>query len=157
MANLYLEFDQIIRRFTNANIRYAVVGGLAVGFYGYLRATEDIDFMVDTSDVSQVAEILVNLGYNDKKDPWRFKDNQLQLRRFIKHGDDPDNISVVDVLEAATSGNLKVLDKAVDIKYADISIKVVTASDLILMKKPQNSDKDKLDIDYLKDLLNEKK
>ena len=31
---------------THLNIRYALAGGLAVGAYGYVRATTDVDFLV---------------------------------------------------------------------------------------------------------------
>jgi hypothetical protein len=54
MSGLYLEFDQIVRSFTDLKIDYAIIGGLAVGFYGYLRTTEDIDFLVNTPPVEKV-------------------------------------------------------------------------------------------------------
>lgn len=31
---------------TNANVRHVLIGGLAVGAYGYVRATKDVDFVV---------------------------------------------------------------------------------------------------------------
>ncbi len=153
MSNLYLEFDQIVRKFGDENIHYAVVGGLAVGFYGYLRSTEDIDFLVDTQDVNHVSKILDQFGYHDKKEPWRFKGNQLLLRRFIKLSENPVEISVVDILEADNSGSLTMLNNAVEVKYSEILIRVAKSSDLILMKKSRNSDKDKHDISYLEGLL----
>jgi hypothetical protein len=32
---------------TRTGIRHALIGGLAVGAYGYVRATKDVDFLVD--------------------------------------------------------------------------------------------------------------
>ncbi len=31
---------------TKANVRHALIGGLAVGAYGYVRATKDVDFLI---------------------------------------------------------------------------------------------------------------
>lgn len=153
MSSLYLEFDQIIRRFSDKNVEYAVIGGLAVGLYGYIRATEDIDFLVHTKDMRIAGAILDRLGYRQKREPWRFKDTQLVLQRFVKLADAPDEISVVDLLEADTPENLNMIANAIQVKFSDILIRVLSASDLVEMKRARNSDKDKLDIQYLEQRL----
>jgi hypothetical protein len=45
--SLYLEFDAVVRQLEAAKLRYAVAGGLAVGLHGFIRATEDMDFLVE--------------------------------------------------------------------------------------------------------------
>ncbi len=47
---LYVEFDRIVRAFTRAKVRYAVAGGFAVGLHGYIRATQDMDFLIHADD-----------------------------------------------------------------------------------------------------------
>jgi predicted nucleotidyltransferase len=40
-------FDQILRRLTKAEVRFVVVGGLALGAWGVVRGTKDVDIVVD--------------------------------------------------------------------------------------------------------------
>ena len=43
VINVLKEFTSILPQFEKANIRYAVIGGLAVNIYTQVRATKDID------------------------------------------------------------------------------------------------------------------
>jgi hypothetical protein len=40
------EFDQILAALADHGVRFVVVGGLAVGAWGYVRATRDVDVML---------------------------------------------------------------------------------------------------------------
>ncbi|MCX6156143.1 MAG: hypothetical protein NT007_18495 [Candidatus Kapabacteria bacterium] len=55
----------IISEFESENIRYLIVGGLAVVFYGYLRLTTDIDIVIDfeQNNIDKAIVILKKLGY----------------------------------------------------------------------------------------------
>lgn len=39
-------FDQILRRLTEAEVKFVVVGGLALGAWGVVRGTKDMDVVV---------------------------------------------------------------------------------------------------------------
>jgi hypothetical protein len=43
--------------------RYALIGGLALGPYKVIRATQDVDLLVDASMADQVEAALLRLGY----------------------------------------------------------------------------------------------
>jgi len=62
-----MEFERVLRTFIGfferEEIRYAIVGGLAVHAYGRLRTTKDADFAVDLSDQSRVIGFAESLGY----------------------------------------------------------------------------------------------
>ena len=57
-------FDEILRRLTEAEARFVVVGGLALGARGVVRATKDIDVVVasDPENLKRVAEVAVAAG-----------------------------------------------------------------------------------------------
>jgi len=57
MSNIFLEFDSVVRKLVEMKLNYAVCGGLAVGLYGYIRATEDIDFVLDGAGAQGMAEL----------------------------------------------------------------------------------------------------
>ncbi len=59
-----LVIEKVIAAFKDKEIRYALIGGFALGLWGVPRATVDIDFLVNKEDVGKVNEIMTDLGYN---------------------------------------------------------------------------------------------
>jgi hypothetical protein len=57
-------FDEILRRLVAAGARFVVIGGLALGARGVVRATKDIDIVVasDPDNLKIVAEVAVEAG-----------------------------------------------------------------------------------------------
>ena len=50
--------------FQDEDIRYALIGGFALGALGITRATVDIDFLVHRDDLDKVHSIMTGLGYD---------------------------------------------------------------------------------------------
>ena len=75
MMNLYLEFDIITQALEDSKVRYAVIGALAVGMYGHVRATKDVDLLIDPGDVENLSKALLSLGYEQRHQPWTFKES----------------------------------------------------------------------------------
>lgn len=57
--------ETVFRALEGAEVRYVVVGGLAVLAHGYLRATNDIDLVVDLApeNAARAVEALAGLGF----------------------------------------------------------------------------------------------
>lgn len=62
-----MQFDVVLRTwkefFERENVRYAVIGGLAVHAWGRSRLTKDIDLAVDSSARDRVVAFAEELGY----------------------------------------------------------------------------------------------
>ena len=62
-----MDFEQVIgallQRFEQEHIRYAVMGGFAIGALGIPRATRDLDFLIHRDDLARFQDILAGLGY----------------------------------------------------------------------------------------------
>ena len=62
-----VDFERVLRavlaEFRRHKIRYAVIGGFALGVLGYRRATMDLDFLVHRDDLKKLHESLTVLGY----------------------------------------------------------------------------------------------
>jgi hypothetical protein len=59
-----LVLDNLLTRFKVHNVRYALIGGFALGAHGVVRATVDIDFLVSRDDdMASVGLIMHELGY----------------------------------------------------------------------------------------------
>ena len=62
-----MEFDLVVstllKEFEEQNIRYAVIGGFALGLWGISRSTVDLDFLLLMEDLSKAETILANFAY----------------------------------------------------------------------------------------------
>jgi hypothetical protein len=138
----------LIEKFKENEIRYALMGGLALGLWGVGRSTVDIDFLVDRGDRSRIDHIMQELGYECK-----FKsENVSQYVSPLKiYGE-------VDFLHAFREASLEMLVKAVekDILEGSLKIKVLKPEDLIGLKFQaikNNPLREQTDIEDIKALL----
>jgi hypothetical protein len=53
-----LVVEKLITAFKDEGIRYALMGGFALGLWGVPRATVDVDFLVNKDDMGKVNEII---------------------------------------------------------------------------------------------------
>ena len=58
------EPELVVAALNEAGVRYVIVGGLAVGTHGVIRATRDIDIVPDheSENIAGVARVLTDLG-----------------------------------------------------------------------------------------------
>ena len=61
--NFALVFKELLQKFSEQNIRFALIGGFALHVSGFTRATKDIDFLVDSDDMPKIKNIMKQLGY----------------------------------------------------------------------------------------------
>lgn len=57
-------FDELLRRLVSADVHFVLVGGLAVGAWGVVRGTKDVDVVVDPApdNFGRLAELATELG-----------------------------------------------------------------------------------------------
>ena len=55
--------ERLLEGFDRLGLRYAVIGGFAMGALGAPRATQDLDFLVHQEDTPRLHELLTGLGY----------------------------------------------------------------------------------------------
>ena len=67
LSNNHMDFklvlNNLLKRFNEHNVRYALIGCFALGAHGVVRATVDIDFLVRRDDMTCVGVIMNDLGY----------------------------------------------------------------------------------------------
>jgi hypothetical protein len=124
--NFKLVVDKLVTAFKDAEIRYALIGGFALGLWGVPRATVDIDFLVNKDDLGKVNEIMTDLGYN-----LVYKSENVS--QYVS----PDNIfGEVDFLHAFREISIGMLKRTESKRLFDstASIKVLKIEDLIGLK-----------------------
>ena len=60
------DFKEFLKLLNDHNVRYLLIGGYAVGYYGYPRATNDMDVWValDTDNANRVTVALKAFGFD---------------------------------------------------------------------------------------------
>jgi hypothetical protein len=56
--------DELLLALRDANVRFIVIGGIAVGVHGYVRATKDLDIVPDPvpANLTRLASLLRDIG-----------------------------------------------------------------------------------------------
>src|SRR5438093_12951650 len=63
-ADLHPDFRELLESLNSAGVKYLLLGGYAVIFYGYRRVTDDLDLWISTdqANAEKVAETLRRFG-----------------------------------------------------------------------------------------------
>jgi len=142
----------IIRDFINNGIRYALIGGYALGILGISRNTFDLDFLVDKRDKNKIKNILSNYQYEIKYE----SENVIQFVSILKV------FGEIDVIYAFRSLSLQMLNQAIekDIFGGELTVKLLRPEDIIAFKlQAIKNDQNRFEGDLfdIKEIINEKK
>jgi predicted nucleotidyltransferase len=151
--NLNNSFPEHYRSFLNAlnnhNVEYLIIGGYAMGAYGYVRSTTDLDIYInaDVKNASKMINACISYGI-PKED---LKLEMFLVPKMVGIGKPPLRIEVlkklgsVDFQYAFQRANKKNIDGT--------DINVISLEDLILLKKDALKDRstlrDQEDLSYL--------
>ena len=72
MADIFEEFQRLVKKFNAANIEYAVCGGWAMAIHGLPRATVGIDLLVLTENLEEAWKIAEDSDYSIEGLPLKF-------------------------------------------------------------------------------------
>ncbi len=145
--NIFEEFRQIVKAIEANNLKYALVGGVALAFHDQPRFTRDIDLLLTPDDMNNFADALSKLDFIVSATPWTFKNIDMTLHRFIKIVGD-DHLQL-DVLTANSERSQQIIRNALDAESEHGTVRVASIEDLIWMKRKRNSDQDQVDIKML--------
>jgi hypothetical protein len=155
-----MKIAELLQSLSDNQVKYVLVGGLAVQLHGFLRATFDIDLVLAMDDVNLVRFIDVAKDYGLKPgipvpieslmnaeqiDQWHREKGMLAfpLREPQSGG------SVIDVLVRPDVTFDKLMANAVRGSLFGRQVLVASIDDLLEMKRIANRPKDRLDIEAL--------
>lgn len=153
---------ELIDLFNKNKISYAIVGGYALAMHGIVRATIDVDIVLNLKlrDFEQAEKLLLQSGLQSRI-PVRSKDIINMREEYIKNRNliawsfvDPNNPTrQVDLLINKDLSTLKTQVISVGTR----KIVVANLEELLKMKQESRRPKDLIDIENIKLKLNEKK
>lgn len=136
------------------SVKYLIVGGEAVIFYGYARLTGDIDFFYERSqeNVEKLFSALVEFWSGSVPD-LEGAGELLELGLILQFGVPPNRIDLINKISGVEFEDAWPLRKSVSISgRAPTVIHYLGLHSLIQNKKASGRDKDLDDVAHLKDL-----
>ena len=156
-------YEDVFKKLDEEEIRYLVVGGIALVLHGVVRLTADLDLMVwlDKKNLSNFISVMKELGYKPKvpvKAEEFIDSGKRQLWKEAKgmevfsfyHPAKPMNL--IDVFIDEPIDFLIAERRKVVMKAKQIKIPVVSIEDLIKLKRLAGRPQDLADIDALNEL-----
>jgi len=145
---------ELILLLTEHGVEFVLVGGHAVAFHGYSRATMDVDFLVRPSaeNNERIMAALDAFGFgNAGIPPGSFR----STGGLVTLGASPNE---VDLMTSMSGGSVDAIFlNAVEGHLGDLPMKVISLEDLLSVKRAVNRPKDRLDIAELIALNNDPK
>lgn len=151
------EFDlrALLQALVDRDLRFVVIGGVAVGAHGYIRATEDLDLVPDPdpANLDRLADALWALNATlPTASNRRF--NPAEDATEIRRGG---NVTVdtefggLDVLQLAggVPGYSQLAENAIECDVLGVQVRVCSLNDLRAMKKAQDRAQDRADLENL--------
>jgi len=149
-------YEDVLREFQNENVKYILVGGMALNLLGSMRGTIDLDILVHMSseNLKKIVLILSSLGYGVKQpiDPLKIADDgirkdwidnkHMKAFNFFKDSD----LKEVDIIIDSPISYADAIKDPVNIKIGDLTIPVISIDNLIEMKQFSGREIDKVDI-----------
>lgn len=139
------DFKELFESLNANNVRYLVIGGYAVGVYGYSRTTNDLDIFVsdDGENVVNLVEALTEFGFRRSDLIGVFSER----RSLVEIGVEPMKVQLMNFADGIEFDRAFESRKIVVVE--NIAISIVSKSDLIKNKLASGRHKDLADVDQL--------
>lgn len=140
------DFKEFLKLLNEHNIRYLLIGGYAVGYHGYPRATNDLDIWIshDPMNAEQITSALIEFGFDT---PELSKELFLEEGGIVRMGNPPIRIEIF-----TTIPGLK-FDECFHHKIVDnidgIKVNIINLEQLKINKKASGRHKDLDDLENL--------
>ncbi len=147
-------FTEFIQLLEKDNVKYVLVGGLAVLMNGHFRTTKDMDIFYEESidNCKKLQSVIKEFGFGYLK--LTLEDLQ-DKKSFIKLGREPERIDLFCDLPGVNFN--EVYQMAFNYKEDDFSVKVIHINHLIQNKKTVGRLQDLDDVKKLEKILKRKK
>jgi hypothetical protein len=145
-------YEKLLAKLARAEVKFIIVGGVAVALNGFVRTTEDVDILIEAS-ADNVGRLLDELeefgeGYARELSPADFSDSEGAIR-IIE--DFP--LDVFTIMRAKRYADLVGATKTTRID--DVDVPYLNAGALIALKSNSQRDQDRIDVSALRSLQEE--
>lgn len=148
MAALFDEFTTIVNALNDAEIDYAVCGGMAMAIHGFTRATIDIDILILESDLDRVWRLAKDHGYEIEGLPLSLHGGDVEIRRISKIDKVYHDLITLDCL-LVTDALREIWHERERMHLRELEVVTVSKPGLIILKTLAGRTQDLADIESL--------
>ncbi len=140
------DFKDFLKLLNKHRVRYLLIGGYAVSLYGYVRATNDMDFWVSDDPVNKkrLKTVLEKFGFSRHSLP---QDLFYLPGQILRMGIPPMRIEIVSTISGVAFKECFKARKRITVD--DISINVISLPHLLKNKKASGRPQDLADYEKL--------
>jgi predicted nucleotidyltransferase len=146
-------YEKLLAKLVRADVNFIIVGGVAVALNGFVRTTEDVDILIESSaeNVARLLDELGNFGEGHARElsPADFSESEGAIR-IIE--DFP--LDVFTIVRGKRYADLVRSTKSTRID--DVDVRYLDAEMLIALKKDSQRDQDRIDVSALRSLQNKR-
>jgi hypothetical protein len=159
------DVEQLFSELSKAGAEYIVAGGLAVVAHGYGRFTEDVDLVLRLTlgNLKKALGAMANLGYKPripvtvedladpaKRERWRREKGMVVLNL---HSDQRPSTPVDVFVEEPFDFDAEISRVLKQEIAPGLIVNIVSLETLLKMKEAAGRDKDRVDLRYLRDMM----
>jgi predicted nucleotidyltransferase len=146
MATIQLppDFKEFLRLLNSHDVAYLIIGGYAVNYYGYARATADLDvwIAIDPENAARVASVLNQFGFT-QAEPRMFE----EPRKVIRMGVPPLRLEILTSISGVDFAEC--YERRLEVELDGVRVHLVHRDDLKRNKAASGRLKDRLDLEQL--------
>jgi predicted nucleotidyltransferase len=143
---LHQDFKDFLKLLNKNKVKYLLIGGYAVGFHGYPRATADLDIWIqmDENNARKSVKAIRQFGFDT---PDLSKELFLKPDKIIRMGNPPIRIEILTSISGVYFNDCY---KNKEIAKLDgIKVSIINHNDLLKNKKASGRLKDLADVEQL--------
>jgi predicted nucleotidyltransferase len=140
------DMKELLRLFEEHGVQYALVGGHAVNFYGYVRTTQDLDLLVlpTAENAERIVEALSAFGFGGAGIPRALFERD---KGAVHLGAEPNRIDILTSLKGVD--NEKIFKGSQLVEIDGVSVNIISLEDLVRVKGNSDRPRDLADADEL--------
>ena len=145
-------FDELLRRVVGARVDFVLIGGLALGAWGVVRATKDVDIVVDPdpANLQRLAEMAAEVGGSVHRGD-ELAGSARSIAALLSSGERvliQTRFGAIDVVQGleGVPGYEHLRDRAERIEVAQVELLVCSLEDLRNMKRAAGRPRDLVDL-----------
>lgn len=143
---LTADFKDFLKLLNAHEVQYLLIGGYAVAYYGYPRATDDLDIWVplDEATAERLTAVLKEFGFNTSEvTPSLF----LRQRTIVRMGMPPFRIEISNFIHGVEFHGC--FQRKMEVRIDGVSVKLISLDDLKANKRAAARPKDLDDLENL--------
>ena len=140
------DFKEFLQLLNSKKVEYLVIGGYAVGYHGYPRATGDMDIWISINEKNalKMVNALKEFGFDI---PELKKEMFLQKEKIIRMGVPPMRLEIITTIDGVDFE--KCFNNRVIADFKSFKVNFISKGDLLTNKRASGRPKDLVDYSKL--------